>query len=73
MLGFKQTDEEVLIEKALRTTILILYDKGLFDNKYGNADKVLRNYLIIGVIERRRLSLEPLNDVIQNFYSKLQF
>ena len=28
----------------MKTTIQILYDKGLFDN-YQNADKVLKNFL----------------------------
>ena len=33
-------NEGVLIEKAVKTTIQILYDKGLFDN-YNNADEAL--------------------------------
>ena len=33
----KQSVEEVLIQRAVKTTIQILYDKGLFDN-YQNAD-----------------------------------
>ena len=36
----KQSVEEILIQRAVKTTIQILYDKGLFDN-YANADKVL--------------------------------
>ena len=35
----KQSVEEILIQRAVKTTIQILYDKGLFDN-YPNADKV---------------------------------
>ena len=35
----KQSVEEILVQRALKTTIQILYDKGLFDN-YANADKV---------------------------------
>ena len=35
----KQSVEEVLIQRAVKITIQILYDKGLFD-KYANADKV---------------------------------
>ena len=41
----KQSVEEILIERAFKTTIQILYDKGLFDN-YANADKVLEDFLI---------------------------
>ena len=40
----KQSVEEILIERAVKTTIQILYDKGLFDN-YANADKVLEDFL----------------------------
>ena len=40
----KQSVEEVLIQRAVKTTIQILYDKGLFD-KYANADKVLEDFL----------------------------
>ena len=40
----KQNVEEILIQRAVKTTIQILYDKGLFDN-YANADKVLEDFL----------------------------
>ena len=40
----KQCVEETLIQRAVETTIQILYDKGLFDN-YQNADKVLEDFL----------------------------
>ena len=40
----KQSVEEILIQRAVKTTIQILYDKGLFD-KYQNADKVLEDFL----------------------------
>ena len=40
----KQSVEEILIQRAVKTTIQILYDKGLFDN-YQNADKVLEDFL----------------------------
>ena len=39
----KQNVEDILIQRAVKTTIQILYDKGLFDN-YANADKVLENF-----------------------------
>ena len=40
----KQNVEDILIHRAVRATIQILYDKGLFDN-YANADKVLEDFL----------------------------
>ena len=40
----KQNTEENLIQRAVKTTIQILYDKGLFDN-YDNADKVLEDFV----------------------------
>ena len=40
----KQSVEEVLIQRAVKTTIQILYDKGLFDG-YPNGDKVLRFFV----------------------------
>ena len=40
----KQNVEDTLIQRAVKTTIQILYEKGLFDN-YANADKVLEDFL----------------------------
>ena len=40
----KQSVEEILFQRAVKTTIQILYDKGLFDI-YANADNVLENFL----------------------------
>ena len=40
----KQNVEDILIQRAVKTTIQILYDRGLFDN-YDNADKVLEDFL----------------------------
>ena len=58
----KQNVESVLIQRAVKTTIQILYDKGLFDN-YANADKVLEDFLFT---TRRRGDLtEQVNDDIQ--------
>ena len=37
----KQSVEEILIQRAVKTTTQILYDKGLFDN-YDNADSFRR-------------------------------
>ena len=53
----KQTVEEILVQRAVKTTIQILYDKGLFDN-YDNADKVLEDFLFT---TRRRGDLSEEN------------
>ena len=64
----KQNVEDILIRRAVRTTIQILYDKGLFDN-YANADKVLEDFLFT---TRRRGDLsEQVNDNIQWIYWKI--
>ena len=42
----KQSVEEVLVRRAVKTTIQILYDKGLFDN-YANAENVLEDFLFV--------------------------
>ena len=54
----KQSVEEVLVQRAVKTTIQILYDKGLFD-KYDNADKVLEDFLFT---TRRRGDLNEVNE-----------
>ena len=65
MFNNKQSEEEILIERAVKT-IQIQYDTGLFDN-YDIADEVLKNYLLS---QRRRPDLEDLNDdVVKIFYS----
>ena len=53
----KQSVEEILIQRAVKTTIQILYDKGLFDN-YQDADKVLEDFLFV---TRRRGNLSEEN------------
>ena len=53
----KQNVEDILIQRAVKTTIQILYDKGLFDN-YQNADKVLEDFLFT---TRRRGDLSEEN------------
>ena len=53
----KQSVENILIHRAVKTTIQILYDKGLFDN-YANADKVLEDFLFT---TRRRPDLSEEN------------
>ena len=62
----KQNIEDVLIQRAVKTTIQILYDKGLFDN-YAKADKVSEDFLFT---TKRGGDLEEVNDVSQWFYSK---
>ena len=57
----RQSVEEILIQRAVKTTIQILYDKSLFDN-YANADKVLEDFLFT---TRKRVDLEKVNDDIQ--------
>ena len=58
----KQSVEDILVQRAVKTTIQILYDKGLFDN-YANADKVLEDFLFV---TRRRGDLsEQVNGDIQ--------
>ena len=61
MLSKKQSVEEVLLQRAVKTTIQVLYDKGLFD-KYDNADEVLNDVLFV---EKRRPDLQEVNDLIQ--------
>ena len=64
----KQKVEDILIQRAVKTAIQILYDKGLFDN-YAIADKVLEEFLFV---TRRREDLsEQVNDYIQSFYLKI--
>ena len=54
----KQNVEDILIQRAVKTTIQILYDKGLFDN-FQKADKVLEEVLFT---TRRRPDLEKVNE-----------
>ena len=57
----KQNVEDILIQRAVKTTIQILYDKGLFDN-FQNAEEVLKDFLFT---TRRRPDLEKVNDDVQ--------
>ena len=58
----KQSVKEILVQRAVKTTIQILYDKGLFDN-YANAKKVSEDFFFT---TRRRGDLsEEINDVVQ--------
>ena len=70
LLSNRQSVEEVLNRGAVKTTVKILYDKGLFDI-YGNGDEALEDFLFV---ERCGPDLEELNDdVIQRFHIKIQF
>ena len=61
----KQSVEEIFIQRAVKTTIQILYDRGLFDN-VANAENVLEHFLFV---TRRRVDLENVNDdVVQWFF-----
>ena len=53
----KQSVEEILVQRAVKTTIQILYDKGLFDN-FQNAEEVLKDFLFV---TRRRGDLSEDN------------
>ena len=53
----KQNVEDILIQRDVKTTIQILYDKGLFDN-YANADRALECFLFTS---RRRGDLSEDN------------
>ena len=54
----KQNVEDILIQRAVKTTIQILYGRGLFDN-FQNAEEVLKDFLFV---TRRRPDLEKVNE-----------
>ena len=54
----KQNVEDVLIQRAVKTTIRTLYDKSFFD-AFPNADKVLQAFLFT---TRPRPDLEKVNE-----------
>ena len=58
----KQSVEDILVQRAVKTTIQILFDKGLID-KYANADKVLEDFLF--ATKRRGDLSEEVNDDVQ--------
>ena len=65
----KQSVENILIQRAVKTTVQILYDKGFFDN-YANADKILEDFFLT---TKHRGDLVEVNEDVQWFYSKTQF
>ena len=58
----KQSVEDILLQRAVKTTVQILYDKVCFDN-YANADKVFEDFLF--TTRRRGYLSEQVNDVVQ--------
>ena len=46
----KQGVEDVLIQRAAKTTIQIHYDKGSFD-KYSNTDEILKDFCLLRDVE----------------------
>ena len=70
----KQSVERFLIEKAAKTTVQVLYVRGLLDfYNHGNAHESPKDFLPIENNNRSRLDLEEVNDVFQQFCSKLRF
>ena len=57
--NLERSNQEVLIEKAVKTTIQIIYDKKLLD-KQENAIEVINDYLLTDVNEKRRPDLDPI-------------
>ena len=67
LLYNKQSAGKTLIRKVVKTTIQILYDKGLFDS-FPEADKVSKNFIFV---TRRRADLEKANvDIQYDFFPK---
>ena len=52
--NIKQSVDRILIQRAVKTTIQVLFDKNLFDN-YANADEVLKDF---SFGTKRRVDLE---------------
>ena len=57
-LNYNKQPVEILVQRVVKTTVQILYDKGLFD-AFANADKVLKDFLFA---TRRRPDLEKANN-----------
>ena len=65
----KQSVEDISIQRAVKTTIQILYDKGSFDN-YTKADKVVEDFSFV-TRSRDDLSEQVIDD-IQWFCYKME-
>ena len=57
----KQPLEDVLFQRALKTTIRKLYDRAIFEN-FQKAEEVLKDFLFT---TRRRPDLEKVNDDVE--------
>ena len=69
LLEFKLLNKEcLLIERAVTLTIQLFYDEGMFDS-YDHAGQVIKDYLLIEVLNRRKPDLDEISDVIQWFCS----
>ena len=60
----KQNVQDILIQRAVKTTLQILYDRGIFYN-FQNAEEILKDFLFT---TRKRPDLEKVNDDVQGFY-----
>ena len=65
-LSRKQSVEERLVQRAVKTTIQVLYDKGSF-GIFPNADKVLKDLLLV---QRRRPASEKVMMSFNDFVHK---
>ena len=59
----KQSEEKVLIDTDVKSTIETLYDEG-FSGNYDNTGEVLKDYLFNKVKKKHRLDLDPMNDIM---------
>ena len=57
----KQSEEEILVQRAVKSTIQIFYDKNFIENLQ-KADKVLKDFLFTS---RCKPNLEELSDDFQ--------
>ena len=60
-LQYNKQSVEILIQRAVKTTIQTLYDKCFFVN-FANVEKILEDFLFY---TKRRADLEEVNDDIQ--------
>ena len=66
-LTSKQSIEEDFMQRAVKTTIKTVYDRG-FSDSFPNADKIPRDFLFA---TRRRPDLKKLIDDFRRVYSKI--
>ena len=68
LLSNKQSIEEFLIQRGVKTTKQLLWGKKLFDSS-PNAEKFSKDFLFV---TRPRPNLEEVYDIFQRFCSQLQ-